>query len=100
MSSRYTYTKNVKDKDTKKSHMETTIYPKVNPKNSDLYVISEQGDRLDLLAHKYYNDASMWWIIATANNLNDANFFIEPGRQIRIPKDVSSILNDLSKINK
>ena len=99
MANRYTYTKNIKDAVTKKSQMETTIYPRIYPKNSDLYVISEAGDRLDLLAHKYYGDTSMWWIIATANNLNDANFFIEPGRQIRIPKDINSILNDLSKIN-
>jgi hypothetical protein len=42
----------------------------------------------------------MWWIIATANNLNDANFFVEPGLQIRIPSNTSTILNDLYKINK
>lgn len=100
MAGRYAYTKTKQEKDTKKTHLETTIYPKVKPKNNDIYVISEAGDRLDLLAHKYYGDTKMWWIIATANNLNDANFFIEPGRQIRIPTDVSGIINDLSNINK
>ena len=25
----------------------------------------------------------MWWIIATANNINDANFYVEPGVQLR-----------------
>ena len=42
----------------------------------------------------------MWWIIATANNLNDANFFVEAGTQLRIPADTSDILNNLYKINK
>lgn len=27
-----------------------------------------QGDRLDLLAYRYYGDASKWWIIADANH--------------------------------
>ena len=100
MSNRYTYTKQLKDIDTKKNYLESTIYPTIKPNDNDLYIISEQGDRLDLLAYKYYNDVSMWWIIATANNLNDASFFINPGTQLRIPGSISTVLNDLEKINK
>jgi phage tail protein X len=100
MSSRYTYTNRIKNSDTKKSYLESTIYPKIKPSDNDLYIISEAGDRLDLLAYKYYNDTSLWWIISVANNLNDANFFVEPGLQIRIPSDTPTILNDLYKINK
>lgn len=100
MASRYTYTGTLTNSDTKKSYMKTTIYPKIKASDNDFYIISEAGDRLDLLAHKYYGDTSMWWIIATANNLNDANFFVEPGVQLRIPSDTSKILNDLFKINK
>lgn len=100
MSNRYLYTKKIQDNDTKKYYYESIIYPKINPTDNDLYIISEAGDRLDLLAHKYYNDPSMWWVIATANNLNDANFFVEPGIQLRIPSNVNQILSDLKKINK
>lgn len=100
MSNRYTYTNVVTDSDTKKSYLESTIYPKIKPSDNDLYIISEAGDRLDLLAYKYYNDISLWWIISVANNLNDANFFVEPGLQIRIPFDTPTILNDLYKLNK
>ena len=42
----------------------------------------------------------MWWIIATANNINDATFYVEPGIQLRIPADTTKVLNDLQKINK
>lgn len=100
MSNRYAETKQLKDIDTKKNYLESTIYPMIKPNDNDLYIISEQGDRLDLLAYKYYNDVSMWWIIATANNLNDANFFVQPGIQLRIPSDLTSISNNLAKINK
>ena len=42
----------------------------------------------------------MWWVIATANNLNDANFFVQEGIQLRIPSNINEILSDLQKINK
>lgn len=99
MANRYIYTDTKEGKD-KKRFMQTTIYPKVLPDDNDLYIITEQGDRLDILAEKYYKNPSMWWIIATANNINDANFYIEPGVQLRIPSNVSKILNDLQKLNK
>jgi len=100
MASRYIYSEILKTKETKKQYLESTIYPTIKATDSDFYIISEQGDRLDILSKKYYNDSTLWWIIATANNLNDATLSIEPGIQLRIPSDVSTILNDLQKINK
>jgi hypothetical protein len=100
MASRYLYSKNLTTKDTKKQYISSTIYPKIKPTDNDFYIISEQSDRLDILATKYFGDKSLWWIIAIANNLNDATFFINPGTQLRIPGNVSIILNDLEKINK
>jgi phage tail protein X len=97
---RYRSTKTITEPDTKKQYMESTIYPKVQASDNDFYVISDQGDRLDLLAYKYYNDVSMWWVIAVANNLNDANFYVEPGIQLRIPANMDKINNDLAKLNK
>lgn len=100
MANRYTYTKNLITSNTKKQYIASLIYPKIKPSDNDLYIISETSDRLDILASKYYNDQSLWWIIATANNLNDASLSIEPGLQLRIPGDLSKILNDLETINK
>jgi hypothetical protein len=99
MAGRYLYTK-TKETKNKKRYLESTIYPKVLPTDNDIYIITEQGDRLDILANKYYKNPSMWWIIASANNINDANFFVQPGTQLRIPANISRILADLEKINK
>ena len=62
---------------------DTTIYSKVPETNSDIYVISQQGDRLDLLATQFYGNPSLWWFIAQANNINTMN--LEPGTSLRIP---------------
>ena len=100
MASRYTYSKIQTEKDTKRKYLGSTIYPKIKPTDNDLYLISESSDRLDLLAYKYYGDKSLWWVIAVANNLNNASLYIGEGVQLRIPSNLSQILNDLEKINR
>jgi len=100
MASRYTYSKVQTENETKKKYFGSVIYPKIKPTDNDLYVISESSDRLDLLANKYYGDKGLWWVIAVANNLNDASLYIGEGIQLRIPSDLSQILNDLEKINR
>jgi len=97
---RYINSEVLKTKESKKQYLESTIYPIVKASDTDLYIISEKGDRLDLLANKYYGDQTMWWIIATANNINDATFYVQPGIQLRIPSDTTKVLTDLQKINK
>ena len=46
-----------------------TIYPKVPIKNSDVFITPTYGTRLELLAFEYYQDTSLWWIIAQANGI-------------------------------
>ena len=67
----------------KKSYYATTIYKKVEEKNSDSYFIAQQGDRCDNLAHRFYGDSSLWWFIAKVNNLKSNN--IKVGTSLRIP---------------
>ena len=62
---------------------DTTIYPNVPERNSDLHLISTEGDRCDNLAHRFYGDASLWWYIAKANHLKTMN--IPAGTSLRIP---------------
>jgi nucleoid-associated protein YgaU len=98
--SRYRYNKILTTNETKKQYLESTIYPKIKATDDDIYVISSSSDRLDLLAYQYYGDKNYWWIIAVANNLNDATFHIEPGVQLRIPGNIQNIIYDFEKINK
>jgi len=100
MADRYRYASNLTTTNTKRKYLGTVIYPKIKPSDNDTYIISDSSDRLDVLALKYYNDQSLWWVISVANNLNDASYSIEPGKQLRIPSNLNTILNDFEKINK
>ena len=100
MASRYTYATNLTTTNTKRKYLGSVIYPKIKASNDDMYIVTDTADRLDILASKYYGDQTLWWIIATANNLNDASYSIEAGKQLRIPGNLAKILNDFEKINK
>jgi phage tail protein X len=76
---RYSFTPISSDK------YQTTRYPKLERLRGDLYLMSRQGDRLDLLAEKFYGDVRQWWIIATANNIGKGSLTVPPGIQLRIP---------------
>ena len=83
-----------------KQYRTTTIYPETPISDSDYYIITTAGDRYDNLADQFYNDHTLWWVIASANNSQRASLIVEPGIQIRIPGNIDTIINNYNKINK
>lgn len=100
MINRYKYSNQLIEKFTNRKYLSSTIYPKIAPTEDDLYIIADEADKLDVLANKYYGSPRYWWVIAIANNLNDASVYITPGTQLRIPSDLPKILTDMQKLNK
>ena len=64
----------------------TTIYQENEERNSDIFIITQHGDRLDLLADQFYGDSSLWWFIARANNIKTMN--LKAGVSLRIPVSI------------
>ena len=77
-------------------------YPEIPLSINDLYVTTNDGDRLDLLANQFYQDVDMWWIIATANPgvVKRDTFNLKPGLQIRIPTSTQGIIQEFEELNK
>ena len=76
----------------------TTFIPYIDKANNDIYVITDDSDRLDLLANQFYGDSTAWPIIATANNIGLGSLNVEPGIQLRIP-DPSKFRDYILQIN-
>lgn len=75
-------------------------YPEIPLSVSDIYVITQVGDRYDLLANQYYGDKTLWWVIAIANpSIIYGTLTLPEGVQLRIPVDISNILNSYNKLN-
>ena len=71
---------------------QSKIYPNIPLSDEDIYVATETGDRLDTLAYQYYNDSTLWWIIASANNIHNASIGLKEGTILRIPQNYIQIL--------
>ena len=70
---------------------ETIYYPKFDYSEGDIYIVSKTGMRLDLLAFEHYNDQTLWFVIALANNLSRGHLVIPPGIRLRIPNPYNII---------
>jgi hypothetical protein len=83
-----------------KRYYKGKIYPNIPFSETDVYVITTIGDRLDLIAYDYYNDAEMWWVISIANNnITKGSMFPIPGTQLRIPVNINSVLELFDNTN-
>jgi nucleoid-associated protein YgaU len=81
--SRYKQTKRSTISQSQKKYYKTTIYNDVPEENSDTHWITQEGDRLDNLAFRFYGNPNLWWFIAHVNNLKTIN--VPAGTSIRIP---------------
>jgi hypothetical protein len=79
----------------------TVRYPEVPLSSEDIYVYTQQGDRFDILARQYYQDSSLWWVIAISNpQITLGSLLIPSGLQLRIPAFPSDVVNEYKTINK
>ena len=53
------------------------------------YTLTE-GERLDVIAGKFYGDASYWWIIAAASGIGWP-LQVPPGTFLRIPQNLNDV---------
>jgi hypothetical protein len=82
-------------------YYKTVLYPEVPDNPQDVWVITDFGDRLDLLANQFYGDITLYWIIAIGNpNLvSFGSLFIDEGTQMRIPVDINGIIRSYNNLN-
>jgi nucleoid-associated protein YgaU len=63
----------------------TSVLPSIPKSTLDVTIATETGDRLDTLATQFYGDPSLWWVIASANNIHTAPIGFKDGTILRIP---------------
>lgn len=99
MPSRYQNIPATKINVTGSTYYQTNFYPTIQPTDTDYYVITTVDDRLDLIALDFYQDSSLWWVIASANALPGDSIYPPIGIQLRIPTDIQTILNNYTLVN-
>ena len=96
--SRYNTSKQLNDNNEKR-YISTTLIPFIPGDTSDIYIRVYAEERLDLLAFRFYGDASKWWIIAAANNLGKGSFIVPSNIRLRIPNNIQTIQTQIDQFN-
>jgi hypothetical protein len=76
-----------------------TYYPVIDAKADDSYIITGTEDRLDLIAYDFYGDSTLWWVVAMVNDLEGDSMYPPAGIYLRIPQNISEVLNSYDKAN-
>jgi hypothetical protein len=87
--SRYITAAVQRDVNTDKRKLSTIIVPTPPVRSSDIYIQTMGVERLDKLALTFYEDATLWWIIAAANGLGKGTLLIPGGVKLRIPDRIN-----------
>lgn len=56
----------------------------------------QHHDRIDNLAHTFYGDPGLWWVLAQVNDLRLLPCDLKPGRTLKIPSQ--RFINELLKL--
>mgnify|MGYP003639726202 CR=1 FL=1 len=85
-----------------KRYLKPTRYPSIPLRNDDIQILTDSGDRLDNLAYQFYGDTSYWiWIVlANPSKVRRDGYYISPGTQLRIPRNIEEIVTKFEKLNK
>lgn len=93
--SRYTSTRLAVDDGV--TTFEKRVIPNFN-KNRCIKHTVIQGETLDLIAQKYYENPKLWWAILDANIRDMKDYFacLEPGTKLNIPPldDIQEVINN------
>ena len=98
MARRYSNTPVTLDRNGKRFYT-NPIYPEIPVNENDIYVITTGTDRYDTLALQFYQDSSLWWVIASANNSKTDSLAVQQGVQLRIPANPGNILSLYEEFN-
>jgi hypothetical protein len=76
--------------------LSTIIVPAAPLTGGDIYIQTTSAERLDKLANIFYEDASLWWIIAAANGLGKGTYVVPQNTRLRIPPadGFQKVIND------
>ena len=80
-------------------YFKPTLYPDIEERDSDIIHNVRAGERMDMLAHRYYDDVGLWWVISRANRLDPSDIGLKASSKLRIPIDIADVLRKFRSIN-
>lgn len=79
-----------------KQRYSTIIIPSIY--NNETAIRTTSIDRLDRIALDFYQDATLWWVIAAANNLGKGTLIVPVNTRLVIPS-IDTVSQIITKYN-
>lgn len=62
--------------------------PTFQPGEEDITHVVQEGERIDSIAYRYYQDAVLWWVVAWANSIELPQRELSPGVELVVPSPI------------
>ena len=98
MSNRYNKSKIFRDENGTR-YLNRIQYPVIPISDNDVFTRGTFGETFINIANRFYGDKNLWWVIARANNQNNSIYMI-PGKEYRIPKNITPIIQQFEQLNR
>jgi|TARA_R100000234_G_C4969745_1_gene165633 hypothetical protein len=98
MANRYNTSKILRDENGTR-YLNRVEYPSIPIRDNDVFIRGVFGETFMNIANRFYQDKDLWWIIARANNQGDSIYTV-PGKEYRIPQNITLILQELEQLNR
>ena len=98
MAKRYNTSKILRDENGTR-YLNRVEYPSIPIRDNDVFIRGVFGETFMNIANRFYQDKDLWWIIARANNQGDSIYTV-PGKEYRIPQNITLILQELEQLNR
>ena len=98
MANRYNTSKILRDENGTR-YLNRVEYPSIPIRDNDVFIRGVFGETFMNIANRFYQDKDLWWIIARANNQGDSIYDV-PGKEYRIPQNITLILQELEQLNR
>ena len=98
MANRYNNSKVFSDENGTR-YLNRVEYPSIPIRDNDVFIRGVFGETFMNIANRFYQDKDLWWIIARANNQGDSIYTV-PGKEYRIPQNITLILQELEQLNR
>jgi len=96
--SRTRFTKTKKRFDSKQQY-QSLILPIFEERSDDIIVEVNDYTRLDVLANRFFNDATLWWVISAYNQLPADSIYTTDKKNLRIPNNIQTVFNKIKDLN-
>lgn len=91
---------NTKNRLDGKKQFTSLIMPSFSESSDDIVISINGATRLDQLAQQFFDDPTLWWVLAVYNNLGEPSLYVKDQNYLRIPADIQSVFEKINRVNR